>query len=202
MNGSQDGAIDASTMMASTQAVLDDNHDSAESNYSSDRIPSSSSHPRHDFEKLNEINQRKRPRAENDDSKQPTASAHRIRRVGKAPLLEPTEPKAPPRRSVFISKQDIQWNLMYDKLTAFQQNFQNTMVPQCFDGDPCLGRWVHYQRGKMGSKEKRRVPGTNDCILSHIWSHSVSRSGILVIPVHRQGQNHPRPYQPSRTARI
>ena len=35
---------------------------------------------------------------------------------------------------------------MFVKLEQFRNQHNTTLVPQCYDQDPRLGRWVHYQR--------------------------------------------------------
>eukprot|EP00934_Nitzschia_sp_Nitz4_P006998 Nitzschia sp. Nitz4//scaffold28_size193895//28642//29952//NITZ4_001629-RA/size193895-augustus-gene-0.290-mRNA-1//1//CDS//3329545874//6988//frame0 len=45
-----------------------------------------------------------------------------------------------------FSKHDEKWNSMFEKLQAFKNQHNTTMVPQCYDQDSRLGRWVHYQR--------------------------------------------------------
>jgi len=50
------------------------------------------------------------------------------------------------------SKHDEKWDRMLDALSEYKKENNNTMVPQCYDQDPRLGRWVHYQRGKQEIK--------------------------------------------------
>lgn len=45
-----------------------------------------------------------------------------------------------------LSKHDEKWNAMFDKLAAYKSEHNSTLVPQCYDQEPRLGRWVHYQR--------------------------------------------------------
>jgi hypothetical protein len=45
------------------------------------------------------------------------------------------------------TKHEEKWNEMFDKLQAYKLHFKSTLVPQCYDQDVRLGRWVHYQRG-------------------------------------------------------
>jgi hypothetical protein len=71
----------------------------------------------------------------------------RTRRVGKIPTRteEPPRLEDPPTLKVH-SKHDEKWNDMFSKLVEFKQQFKTTLVPQCYDQEPRLGRWVHYQR--------------------------------------------------------
>ena len=46
------------------------------------------------------------------------------------------------------SKHDEKWNKAVEDLLKYKETHGNTLVPQCYDHDPKLGRWVHYQRGK------------------------------------------------------
>jgi hypothetical protein len=45
------------------------------------------------------------------------------------------------------SKHDEKWNKMLEALIEYKKEHNSTMVPQCYDQDQRLGRWVHYQRG-------------------------------------------------------
>ena len=45
-----------------------------------------------------------------------------------------------------LSKHDEKWNHMFQKLVAYKEAHNSTLVPQCYDSEPRLGRWVHYQR--------------------------------------------------------
>ena len=81
----------------------------------------------------------------------------RIRRVG---LVAVTQSKEPPVEAgspsvpfKMHSKHDAKWNAMFEKLRVYNSQFKNTLVPQCYDQDPRLGRWVHYQRGTSVSVE-------------------------------------------------
>jgi hypothetical protein len=78
-------------------------------------------------------------------------SQTRTRRVGKIPTRDASE--EPPRVEEVTgttlkvhSKHDEKWNAMFYKLVEFKQQFKTTLVPQCYDQEPRLGRWVHYQR--------------------------------------------------------
>lgn len=44
------------------------------------------------------------------------------------------------------SKHDEKWNRMLEALVEYKKEHNSTMVPQCYDQDQRLGRWVHYQR--------------------------------------------------------
>jgi hypothetical protein len=44
------------------------------------------------------------------------------------------------------SKHDEKWNKMLEALVEYKKEQNSTMVPQCYDQDQRLGRWVHYQR--------------------------------------------------------
>jgi hypothetical protein len=46
-----------------------------------------------------------------------------------------------------LSKHDEKWNKMLEALLEYKKEHNSTMVPQCYDQDQRLGRWVHYQRG-------------------------------------------------------
>jgi hypothetical protein len=52
------------------------------------------------------------------------------------------QPSAP----VVSTKHDEKWNERFDKLLEYKAKHGNTMVPQCYQDDTRLGRWVHYQR--------------------------------------------------------
>lgn len=83
----------------------------------------------------------------------------RVRRVGAtieptmaAPGLETARStmatpfqNIPPRGQ---SKHDDKWLKMLEQLIEYKKANNSTLVPQCYDQDPRLGRWVHYQRGK------------------------------------------------------
>lgn len=103
-------------------------------------------------EKFEEDKDRKRRRATTDaEPNEKKAPASRIRRVGKAPKLEhkgTEQQESNENQTGFKSKHDLKWDMMFDKLVEYKHKFHNTMVPQCYDQDPRLGRWVHYQRGK------------------------------------------------------
>jgi hypothetical protein len=51
-----------------------------------------------------------------------------------------------PPPSVVSTKHDEKWNERFDKLLEYKAKHGNTMVPQCYQDDTRLGRWVHYQR--------------------------------------------------------
>jgi hypothetical protein len=57
-----------------------------------------------------------------------------------AKLLTPTD------HQKVLSKHDEKWNGMFVKLLEFKEKNKNTLVPQCYNQDARLGRWVHYQR--------------------------------------------------------
>ena len=44
------------------------------------------------------------------------------------------------------SKHDEKWNKMLEALLEYKKEHNSTMVPQCYDQDQRLGRWVPYQR--------------------------------------------------------
>jgi hypothetical protein len=82
----------------------------------------------------------------------------RQRRVGrvkpqklakKAPvnLSDTADSEGTGETSKVLSKHDERWNAMFEKLIEYKQQNNSTQVPQCYDNDPRLGRWVHYQRG-------------------------------------------------------
>jgi len=51
---------------------------------------------------------------------------------------------------VVQTKHDEKWNEMFERLVLYkEQNDGSTLVPQCYHPFPKLGRWVHYQRGKV-----------------------------------------------------
>jgi Helicase associated domain len=47
---------------------------------------------------------------------------------------------------VVSTKHDEKWNKSFDKLLEYKAKHGTTMVPQCYQDDARLGRWVHYQR--------------------------------------------------------
>jgi hypothetical protein len=51
-----------------------------------------------------------------------------------------------PPPPVVSTKHDEKWNERFDKLLEYKAKNGNTMVPQCYQDDTRLGRWVHYQR--------------------------------------------------------
>lgn len=106
-------------------------------------------------EKSNEAKPRKKRKEPDDDDesiqKKLKAPTFRIRRVGKTPKLEHEDTEhteTTVNQTGFKSKHDLKWDLMFDKLVEYKRKFNNAMVPQCYDQEPRLGRWVHYQRGK------------------------------------------------------
>jgi hypothetical protein len=82
----------------------------------------------------------------------------RTRRVGsmqprkEAKLEDPSQAGGEDGSYKVQSKHDEKWNKMLEALIEYKKEFSSTMVPQCYDQDPRLGRWVHYQRGKYRTK--------------------------------------------------
>jgi len=44
------------------------------------------------------------------------------------------------------TKHDEKWGMMFEKLMEYKSQHGHSMVPQCYQDDLRLGRWVHYQR--------------------------------------------------------
>jgi hypothetical protein len=76
----------------------------------------------------------------------------RNRRVGipsprkDAKLEDPSQPAGDDNAYKVQSKHDEKWNKMLEALVEYKKEHNSTMVPQCYDQDQRLGRWVHYQR--------------------------------------------------------
>jgi selenocysteine-specific translation elongation factor len=76
----------------------------------------------------------------------------RTRRVGipaprkDAKLEDPSQAGRDGNAYKVQSKHDEKWNKMLEALVEFKKEHNSTMVPQCYDQDQRLGRWVHYQR--------------------------------------------------------
>ncbi|KAG7369107.1 helicase domain protein [Nitzschia inconspicua] len=47
---------------------------------------------------------------------------------------------------VVSTKHDEKWNERFDRLLEYKAKYGNTLVPQYYQDDSRLGRWVHYQR--------------------------------------------------------
>ena len=45
-----------------------------------------------------------------------------------------------------MSKHDLKWNEMFNRLIQYKAQHHNCLVPQNYEADSRLGRWVHYQR--------------------------------------------------------
>ena len=58
---------------------------------------------------------------------------------------------------------DKKWKLQYEKLVAFKRQHEHCVVPNVYEQDRCLGRWVAYQRK-----------------LYHINKLRLDRKGLLV----------------------
>jgi selenocysteine-specific translation elongation factor len=76
----------------------------------------------------------------------------RTRRVGipsprkDAKLEDPSQASRDDHAYKVQSKHDEKWNKMLEALAEYKKEHNSTMVPQCYDQDQRLGRWVHYQR--------------------------------------------------------
>jgi hypothetical protein len=76
----------------------------------------------------------------------------RTRRVGipsprkDAKLEDPSQAGRDDHAYKVQSKHDEKWNKMLEALVEYKKEHNSTMVPQCYDQDQRLGRWVHYQR--------------------------------------------------------
>jgi Helicase associated domain len=96
-----------------------------------------------------------------ESSMEAATTRKRQRRVGVVPankqLKAPPRPAAEPadsegtggESSRTLSKHDERWNAMFAKLLEYKRQNNSTQVPQCYDQDARLGRWVHYQRGEF-----------------------------------------------------
>jgi hypothetical protein len=55
-----------------------------------------------------------------------------------------------------MTKRDKQWNIKYEKLVKFQRKKGHCMVPDKYEQDKCLGKWVSYQRGLHNNNKMRQ----------------------------------------------
>ena len=64
----------------------------------------------------------------------------------------------------------VPWIETYQKLVAYKQCYQNTLVPQRYTEDPHLGHWVSRQRksNNMGNLSKRKMELLNS--IDFVWS--------------------------------
>jgi len=49
---------------------------------------------------------------------------------------------------------DPKWTDMYDRLVAYKEKYETTLVPISWKGDPKLGLWVSHQRTRCNRKER------------------------------------------------
>jgi predicted metal-dependent RNase len=54
-----------------------------------------------------------------------------------------------------MSKHDIKWNDMFNRLVQYKAEHGNCLVPQNYQADGRLGRWVHYQRVEFWMLKQR-----------------------------------------------
>lgn len=69
------------------------------------------------------------------------------------------------------TKHDEKWHEMFQKLVQYKKFFNHTRVPQCYDQDPRLGRWVHYQRVEywlFQAKKKAKINSERIALLETI----------------------------------
>lgn len=58
-------------------------------------------------------------------------------------------------RNTATSKEGSRWDNMFARLQAYKKNHGDCHVPYGYKDDPPLGRWVHIQRGRAITSERR-----------------------------------------------